>query len=373
MVPSAFVDGDAIDDVALAKIFEHPEEMLRSDAEHRCANTDAGIERDDFVVLQFLAEAVDEVDFRADSPFGAGGRSLDGCDDTLGRADLIGGLCDFEAAFGMRDDANAGMLAAEALDLLRRKALVHGAIALPEDNARAADRFRRVSAKFLIGVPDDHLFERDAHAIPGVASEVLVGKEENFFAILESPIHDASGVGTGANRAAMLSGKGFDGRGRVHICDRDDFARIEERRELAPAGFHLADVGHVGHRAAGVQVGKNDGLVLAAENDRAFGHEVDAAEDDVAALSLRSLEGELEGVTAEISELDDFIALVVMAQNHYVTAQAGLRGSDAVIKSVVRHKEVGVEVAPHSGFDFRRADGGRLACTDEGAAIRDGY
>src|SRR6266513_2652979 len=338
MVASAFVDGDAIDDVALAKIFEHPEEMLRSDAEHRCANTNAGIERDDFVVLQYLAEAVDEVDFRADGPFGAGGRSLDGCDDAFGGADLIGGLGDLEAAFGMRNDANAGMLAADALDLLRREALVHGAIALPEDDARTADRFRRVSAKFLVGIPDDHLFEGDAHAIAGVAAEVLVGEEKHFFACLEGPVHDASGVGTGANRAAMLAGEGFDGRGRVHICDRDDLARIEERRELAPAGFHLADVGHVGHGAASVQVGKNDGLMLEAKNVRALGHKVHAAEDDVAALSLRSLEGEFEGITAEIGELDDFVALVVMAQNHYVPAQAGLRGSNAVIKSVVRHK-----------------------------------
>src|SRR2546427_4865555 len=110
MVPSAFVDGDAIDDVALAKIFEHPEEMLRSDAEHRCANTDAGIERDDFVVLQFLAEAVDEVDFRADGPFGAGGGSLYGCDGNLRRAAFICGPCAFEAAFGVRDDAEDRVL-----------------------------------------------------------------------------------------------------------------------------------------------------------------------------------------------------------------------------------------------------------------------
>src|SRR6266436_2989423 len=222
MVARALIDGDAVHYVALAQIFERPEEMLRSDTEHRRADANAGIERDDFVILQFLAEAVDEVDFRADGPFGAGGRSLDGCDDTLGRADLIGGLCDFEAAFGMRDDANAGMLAAEALDLLRRKALVHGAIALPEDNARAADRFRRVSAKFLIGIPDDHLFERNAHAIAGVASKVLVGKEENFFALLEGPLHDPGGVGAGADRAALLTGKVFDGRGRVHVGDGDD-------------------------------------------------------------------------------------------------------------------------------------------------------
>src|SRR5437870_5496739 len=104
----------------------------------------------------------------------------------------------------MRDNANAGMLAADALDLLLGKALVHGTIALPEDDARIADRFRRVSVKFLVGVPHDHLFERDAHAIAGVASEVLIGKEENLFADLEGPLHDPSGVGTGANRAALL-------------------------------------------------------------------------------------------------------------------------------------------------------------------------
>src|SRR5216683_861166 len=117
--------------------------MLRGDAEHRRADANAGIQRDYSVVLQLLAKAVDKVDFRADGPLGAGGRSLDGFDDALSRADLIGSLCDLEAAFGMRDDANSGVLAADALDLLRRETLVHGTVALPEDDARAADRFRR--------------------------------------------------------------------------------------------------------------------------------------------------------------------------------------------------------------------------------------
>src|SRR6266404_2146546 len=81
MVARALIDGDAVHYVALAQIFERPEEMLRSDTEHRRADANAGIERDDFVILQFLAETVDEVNFRADGPFGAGGRSLDGFDD----------------------------------------------------------------------------------------------------------------------------------------------------------------------------------------------------------------------------------------------------------------------------------------------------
>src|SRR6266446_3497051 len=365
MVAGAFVDGDAVDDVALAQIFERPEEMLWRDAEHRGADTNAGIERDDFVIPQFLAEAVDEVDFRADGPLRASGRSFYGFDNAFCRADLIGGLGNLEAAFGMRDDANAGMLAADARDLLRREALVHRAIALPEDGARAANRFRRVSAIFLIRIPNDHLFERDAHAIAGVASEVLIGKEENFFAVLEGPLHDPGGVGAGADRAAMLTGKGFDGGGRVHVGNGDDLARVEERSEFAPAGFDLTDIRHIGHGATGIQVGKNNHLVLAAKNVGALGHEVHTAEDDVATFSLRSLEGKLEGVATEIGELDDFVALVVMAQNHDILAQAGFGGSDTVVERVVRHKKVRIEVAPYASFDFRRADGSRLVRADE--------
>src|SRR5260370_9763472 len=106
------------------------------------------------------------------------------------------------------------MLAADALNLLRGEALVHGAVAFPEDDARAADRFRRVSAKFLVRIPDDHLLERDTHAIAGVAAKVLVGEEEDFFAPLETPFHDGGRAGTGPDRAAPLACKGFDGSSR---------------------------------------------------------------------------------------------------------------------------------------------------------------
>src|SRR2546421_4015139 len=39
-----------------------PEEMLRSDAEHGGADTNVGVERNDFAIVESLAEAVDEVD-----------------------------------------------------------------------------------------------------------------------------------------------------------------------------------------------------------------------------------------------------------------------------------------------------------------------
>src|SRR5258708_17707937 len=126
VVSSAFIDGDAVDDVAFAQIFEGPEEMLRGDAEHGGADADAGIERYDSVVFEFLAKAVDKVNFRANRPLGASRRRLNGLDDALGRADLVGRLCDLEAAFGMGIDANSMMLAAGQLAVFRRELLGNG-------------------------------------------------------------------------------------------------------------------------------------------------------------------------------------------------------------------------------------------------------
>jgi len=42
----------------------------------------------------------------------------------LGRPDLVGGLSDLKTAFGVNDHPYDGMLAADARNLLRRKALV---------------------------------------------------------------------------------------------------------------------------------------------------------------------------------------------------------------------------------------------------------
>ena len=52
--------------------------------------------------------------------------------------------------------------------------------------------------------------------------------------------------------------------------------------ERVPRLLDLVDVGHVGHRAAGVEVGEDHLLVVGGEHVGRLGHEVDAAEDDVA-------------------------------------------------------------------------------------------
>jgi hypothetical protein len=113
--------------------------------------------------------------------------------------------------------------------------------------------------------------------------------------------------------------------------------------------------------------------MLAAENVRTLGHEVHAAKDNIATLGLGSLEGELEGVTAEIGELDDFVALIMMAQNDDVRTQTSLGGGDTVVEGGVRHEKVRIEVAAYASFNFRCVESRRLVCADEGAAIRNGY
>src|SRR5215831_10107871 len=235
----------------------------------------------------------------------------------------------------MNNYANAGMLAADARDLFRREPLVHGAVTLPQDDACLLHCISGVSAEFLVGIPNNHFFKGDSHAIAGIASEMLVGKEKYLFTVFKSPFQDGRSVGAGANRAVAFPGKRLDGRGRVHVAYRNDLVGIRDGGKFVPASFHLADVGHIGHGAAGVQIRQHDDLMLAAKNVRAFGHEVDTAEDDVAGVGLGSLERKFQGITAKVCKFDDFVALVVVPEDDDVFAQAGLGVGDAFVQGVV--------------------------------------
>src|SRR5205823_12277810 len=158
---------------------------------------------------------------------------------------------------------------------------------------------------------------------------------------------DGRGVGAGADRATLLSGECLDRRSGVHVRDGNDFADVHDRGKFAPAGLHLADVGHVGHGAAGIQVGKHNDLVRAAENVCAFRHEMNAAEHDVAGISFSSLKRELEGIAAKIGELDDLVALVVVTEDNDILAQTRFGSGDTVVQGVIRNEQVGVKVATH--------------------------
>ena len=107
-----------------------------------------------------------------------------------------------------------------------------GAVAFPEDEVGVVQVRVGVAAEVLARVPDDHLVERVAHRVGGVAAEVLVGEEEDLdllgrtrggalslcrCAALQRPLQDVAAVAAGADRAAVLADEGFD-RGASCSC-----------------------------------------------------------------------------------------------------------------------------------------------------------
>ena len=92
-----------------------------------------------------------------------------------------------------------------------------------------------------------------------------------------------------------------------------------------PRVFHVLEIGHVGHRASRLQVGKDHGLVRTAQDVGRLGHEMDAAEHDELGVGRGCGElRELERIAAEIGELHHALALVVMPQDHDAPAEAAL-------------------------------------------------
>ena len=125
--------------------------------------------------------------------------------------------------------------------------------------------------------------------------------------------------------------------------------------DLVPGGVDVVGVGHVGHRAAGGHVRQHHADVLGREDVGRFGHEVDAAEEIVLGLCLLGgVLAELEAVAGEVGELDDLVALVVVAEDDEPLAEDGASGADAAVRLVGAHLEVG------AGNVLLPADEGRL-------------
>ena len=111
--------------------------------------------------------------------------------------------------------------------------------------------------------------------------------------------------------------------------------------ERVPAGLDIGRLRHIGHRATGLEVRQDHLLIAAGENIGALGHEVDAAEEDVFSVGAGGrLLGQLERVAAEIGELDDFIALVVMTEDDQALAELVAQRPDSGVALIGRHLEV---------------------------------
>jgi len=107
----------------------------------------------------------------------------------------------------------------------------------------------------------------------------------------------------------------------------------------------LRDFCHVGHGAAGVEVGEDRDLAGAGEDVSAFGHEMHAAENDVSSASLGGLPRKLVGVAPKISEANNLISLVVMSENQHFAAERLLGREEAVFQNAIRKFEITLQTA----------------------------
>jgi hypothetical protein len=122
----------------------------------------------------------------------------------------------------------------------------------------------------------------------------------------------------------VLAAEGLEVGGGVDVGDRGDqrVRGFEHLGQLAPAALDLGQVGHVGHRTAGGEVGQ-DGLLVGLGHDvRHLGHEMHAAEHDELGVGLGGEARQLERVAGEVGVLVDVGALVVVAQQHGLVAEA---------------------------------------------------
>ena len=112
--------------------------------------------------------------------------------------------------------------------------------------------------------------------------------------------------------------------GGVHVGDgtvRVGDAGVDEH---VPRVLDLVDRRHVRHRAARGEVREDHLLVVGREDVRRLRHEVHAAEEDELGLGPGGgLARELERVARDVGELDDLVALVVVAEHEGPAAQRG--------------------------------------------------
>ena len=81
--------------------------------------------------------------------------------------------------------------------------------------------------------------------------------------------------------------------------------------------------------------------MIRAEDVGALRHEMHAAEDDELGVGMGGhLTGQLERIAGVVGELDDFVALVVMAEDDGAAAEARFRRGQALVHFGVRKAEI---------------------------------
>lgn len=345
--------------VERAEVIECPEEVGFVDAVHGCAEALAIAEDADVDVAigTFAGDAVDEVNLGSDGPPAAGRGLAEGIEDVFGAAGQVGLVDDFFGAFRVNEDGGGGARGiggvggADLVAVFGAEEFVHGAMAGPEYDTSIAELFGGGAAEGIARAGAAGVVEAgfagdiEAEACGGVAAEVLIGQEEDSNVVVGigvvAPVHgpgeDAVGVGTGAAGPAASADKGLDGGGGVDVGDGDD-ARVsalatEGFVDEFPGVFGVVVLGHVGHGAPGGEVGEDDAHIVGGEHVGGFGHEVDAAEDDVSDGSFGGDAcgdlAEFEAVAGVVGVADDVINLVVVAEDDEGVAECVSAEGDA--------------------------------------------
>ena len=366
---------------AVDQRLHRPDEVRQVDAVHRRAVADGLVEEDDPLVRVGCGEALDQVELGADRPGGAGGGGLDRLDDELGRTDQVRGQDDLVGALGVHDDLDAGDRLAQRRDRVGGEPAVHGAVALPEDHLGVAQLVGGEAAVGSVRVPHHAVVEGHAQLEDGgVAAEVLVGEEQHLRPLLVGPLERGLGVRRRADRAAVLAAERLDVGARVHVGHRDDVVGDAGRLERGPGVLDLAQPRHVGHRAAGRQVGKDHLLLGRGQDVGRLGHEVHAAEDDELRVRPRGrLAGQLERVAGDVGELDDLVALVVVAEHEDPLAERCLGGESSGHEVRVGrrgqvagalHASLGLQVHATAQRKQREVDGRHAAILVSGRRLK---
>ena len=178
---------------------------------------------------------------------------------------------------------------------------------------------------------------------------MLVREHDQLVGLLPRPRHDRRGICRRADDAAVLAAESFDVGGRIDVGHGHDpsapfFTLLDVDAhflQFAPADVELIAGGHVRHGASRREVWQHDLLVRRAHDIGAFGHEMNAAEDDELGLAATGRRArELQRIAGEVGELDDLVALVVMPEDDQPFAKGLLRSGDARVHLVVREAEI---------------------------------
>ena len=322
------VDLDLVHDVALDQVLQDPCQVGGVDAEHGRARADQGVERLDSELRVLGRQALHQVDLGAHADHRPGGGGVDSPDDEVGRSHLVGHVDHLGRALGVHDHDAFGVPGPEVRHVGDGEPLVDRAVALPQQERRFLDVGLHQAPEITTRVPHPHVVGTEPELAGGVAAQVLVGEEEQLVGPLQAPGHDRPGVGRGAHRPALAADEGLEGGRGVHVGDGQDALDVGRGGQLLPRHLHRVDVGHVGHGAAGVEVGEDDGLVVAGEHVGRFGHEVDAAEDDEFGRRVGRQPGQSVGVAAGVGPPHDLVPLVVVAEDEQPFAELGLGVAD---------------------------------------------